>query len=492
VTERLNQENLSSLVGVAELPRYNRDKLKAGIVHLGVGAFHRAHQAWYTEQVLNREAGDGDAIWGIVGASLRSSGVRDQLAPQQGLYTIVEREGAKAKHQVVGAVKQVLVGPEDPQALVNQIADPAIKIVTLTITEKGYLYDSHSKGLLIDNPDIQADIQSFPDQPVTAIGYLAAAIRQRRISSAQGITLLSCDNLPHNGWILKKVLKDFLSRVDAGSLDWIERNATFPCSMVDRIVPASTETDLAELGDSLGVADQAAVFTEPFSQWVIEDKFACGAPDWESVGVLYTDDGAPFESMKLSLLNGCHSLIAYLGFQTGYNFVHEVMSDKCLGSLVRVYMDTQAEPTLELPDGFDIDNYKSQLCKRFANSALNHRTIQIAQDGSQKIPQRWFSSINLLEERGMSTDILALCVAGWIRFLRGERENGERYSIDDPLGEKLHACYAEALSESKVEAIARIFPPLETISTSFKERVIHYHAQIVEKGVRSVVSSVLN
>ncbi len=305
------------------VPGYDRAATGVGIVHLGIGAFHRAHQAWYTEQVL---AGNGGA-WAIVGASLRSGEIRDRLAPQDGLYTLVERDGDRTSCRVIGAVKSVLTGPEDPAALVAQLSHADIRVVTLTITEKGYFYDAGADRLRRDHPDICRDIEHFPTAPVTAVGYLAASLARRCEMSLGGVTLLSCDNLPHNGRVLKTVVTQFVAEADPSLLPWIEEHVTFPCSMVDRIVPATTAEDLDSLEKVLGCRDEAAVFTEPFSQWVIENNFARGAPPWQEAGVLLTDDVAPFETMKLRLLNGSHSLIAYLGYLAGYDFVHQVMAD---------------------------------------------------------------------------------------------------------------------------------------------------------------------
>lgn len=484
---RLSNESLGGLSDHIVKPQYRRDAIKSGIVHLGVGAFHRAHQAWYTEQVLNREPGD----WGIVGVSLRRPEARDQLQPQDGLYTVVERDGEQLRCQVVGAIKQVLVAPEDPQALIKQLAQAEIKLITLTITEKGYCYDAASGGLKLDHPDVQRDIEQFPENPTTAIGFLVASLAQRAASGRPGVTLLSCDNLSHNGRILQKVVLDFAARVDPSLPAWIKVNVSFPCSMVDRIVPATTVADLSTLQQILGVRDEAAVFTEPFSQWVVEDNFIRGAPDWQRVGVLFTDDVTPFETMKLRLLNGSHSLIAYLGFLAGYDYVHEVMADKDLERLVRLYMDAQAQPTLKIPQGFNIEEYKAQLCQRFANSALNHRTYQIAQDGSQKIPQRWLASVRTLANKGQSTMILALAVAGWIHYLEGRRDNGEAFDVDDPLAKSLRLAVQDKKPCQAVMEISSIFGDMLFTQEHFVAAVSQCYQQIKSQGVKATVQQVL-
>ena len=488
MSARLSEQRLARLPEEVARPQYDRRDIDSGIVHLGVGAFHRAHQAWYTEQVLNREGGD----WGIIGVSLRSAAVRDQLQPQDGLYTVVEREGEQRRCQVIGAINKVLVAPEDPQVLIEQLSHPDIKLVTLTITEKGYCYDAASGGLNAEHPDIQRDIAQFPSAPTTAIGYLVAALARRARLGGPGVTLLSCDNLSHNGHVLRKVVLDFVAKVDPGLNSWIADNVTFPCSMVDRIVPATTEEDLDALRQTLGVRDEAAVFTEPFSQWVVEDNFVRGAPDWRTAGVLFTTDVTPFETMKLRLLNGSHSLIAYLGFLAGYEYVHEVMADETFGRLVRLYMDHQAQPTLDIPAGFDIDEYKEQLCRRFANSALNHRTYQIAQDGSQKIPQRWLASVRVLQAKGMPTAILALAVAGWIRYLQGCRDDGERFEVDDPMNETLRAAAAQDDPCAGVMAITPVFGDMASTCEPFVLAVTDCYRRMTSAGIHNAMVSVLD
>ena len=488
MSNRLTEQLVAQLPADVVRPRYDRSQLKPGIVHLGVGAFHRAHQAWYTEQVLNREGGD----WGIIGVSLRSAGVRDQLQPQQGLYTVVERDGDQRRCQVIGAISRVLVAPENPQQLIEQLSHPDIRVITLTVTEKGYCYDHATQALNSDDPDVQRDIASFPQSPTTAIAYLVASLALRAERGDPGVTLLSCDNLPHNGHILRKVVLDLASKVDPALPGWIETNVTFPCSMVDRIVPATSNADLEKLQQGSGVRDEAAVFTEPFSQWVVEDDFIRGAPDWQAVGAQFTNDVTPFETMKLRLLNGSHSLIAYLGYLMGYEYVHEVMADQQLSDLVRLYMDRQVQSTLTIPAGFDIDDYKTQLCQRFANSALNHRTYQIAQDGSQKIPQRWLASVRELEQQGERTDILSLAVAGWIRFLQGRRESGELFVVDDPLAERLQLAAAEEEPCRAVMGVVAVFGEMLTENPVFVQAVNDSYQQFSQAGISAAVGSVIN
>lgn len=431
---RLNKNLITELPADVALPRYNRDQLTAGIVHLGIGAFHRAHQAFYTEAVLNQFGGN----WGIVGSSLRSASVRDQLVPQDCLYTLVERSGEGEKLQLIGAVLDTLVGPENPAALVAQMADTNIKIVSLTITEKGYCHDPATGNLNLNHPDIIHDLQNL-DKPVSAIGFLVAALQQRFNNNQKAFTLLSCDNLPNNGEVLEKVVSQFAEKVSPEFAQWIKANATFPCTMIDRIVPATTDDDRRDIEARLGLRDEGMVVCEPFSQWVVEDKFADGRPEWDKVGVLLVEDVRVFEKIKLRLLNGAHSTMAYTGYLSGFDYISEVMEQPAFVNLVTTYMAREAGETVSAPAGFDIEAYKQQLRERFSNKALKHRTWQIAMDGSQKLPQRLLETLREQLAGNGHIDILCLGVAAWIRYVSGVDEKGNAIEVSDPLASELRA-----------------------------------------------------
>ena len=276
---RLGDSTLETFAGGASLPGYDRDSIGIGIVHLGIGAFHRAHQACYTEAVLNRLGGN----WGICGVSLRSTGVRDSLAPQNYLYTLATKQDEQASLQVIGAIKKVLVAPEQPSAVVEQLADPGVTVVTLTITEKGYCLNPATGELALDEPGIAFDLEN-PQQPKTAIGFLVAGLQHRRNAGGRGMTLISCDNLASNGKQLRRAVLAFAQQLDPSLADWIDKQCTFPCTMVDRIVPAATDADRKRVVTDLGFSDAAAIATEPFSQWVIENDFADAVPEWSAVG----------------------------------------------------------------------------------------------------------------------------------------------------------------------------------------------------------------
>lgn len=431
---RLNKHAIAELPKDVVLPSYDRTQLNAGIVHLGIGAFHRAHQAFYTEAVLNKFSGD----WGIIGSSLRSASVRDQLVPQDCLYTLVERSGEGEKLQLIGAVLDTLVGPENPAALVAQMAAGNIKIVSLTITEKGYCHDPATGNLNLNHPDIIHDLAHL-DKPVSAIGFLVSALKQRFDNNQKAFTLLSCDNLPNNGEVLEKVVCQFAEKIAPAFAQWIKTNATFPCTMIDRIVPATTDEDRREIEARLGLRDEGMVVCEPFSQWVVEDKFADGRPEWEQVGVLLVEDVRVFEKIKLRLLNGAHSTMAYTGYLSGFDYISEVMEQPAFVNLVKTYMAREAGETVTAPAGFDIEAYKQQLRERFSNKALKHRTWQIAMDGSQKLPQRLLETLREQLQGNGHIDILCLGVAAWIRYVSGVDEKGNAIEVSDPLAKELRA-----------------------------------------------------
>lgn len=484
---RLNADTAKQLAESVIQPTYNRETTGVGIVHLGVGAFHRAHQAWYTEKVLNQSGGD----WGITGASLRSPTVYQQLQPQDCLYTVVERDSDSQKTQLIGAIKNIIVAPEQPGRLLSLLSAESTKVVTLTITEKGYCYDFSKGDLDWDNADIIHDLFKFPFQPKTAIAYLVAALRKRHAKQLP-LTVISCDNLPANGKVLKRVVTAFAARIDESLASWIENSVAYPCSMVDRIVPATTEEDIQGVNKLLGVEDKAVVVTEPFNQWIIERDFKTEVPAWDKVGALYVDDVTPFEEMKLRLLNGSHSIIAYLGYLAGFDYVHQIIAHPTFERFIRRYMDEIAGPTLSIPAGFDLAAYKEQLIQRFANKSLNHKTSQIAQDGSQKISQRWLSCLRENLEQGRDNALLALAIAGWIRFLQGRRDNNETFEIIDPLSGKLVEITRQH-SESQdlvknILSIEQVFGNLITMAPDFTNQISDFHKQIETHGVIEVLN----
>ncbi|TLM78217.1 mannitol dehydrogenase family protein [Microbulbifer harenosus] len=432
--ERLNNSLLENLPAEVIKPAYDRSEVTTGIVHLGIGAFHRAHQAWYTE---NRIAA-GETSWGIVGASLRSAGVRDQLVPQNGLYSVVEKSNAGTKVQIVGAVSDVLVGPESPQQLLELLAQESVRIVSLTITEKGYCHDPASGNLNPQHPDVVHDLAN-PQAPKSALGYIVGALALRKERGLPGFTVLSCDNLPSNGKLLGRVLVQYAEKVSAELAAWISDNTTTPATMVDRIVPATTDNDRAELEAILGCRDEAAVMAEPFAQWVVEDNFLRGRPEWDKAGATFVDEVEVYELIKLRLLNGSHSMLAYSGYLSGFETVADVMAEPAFNKLALHFMKSEATTSIDVPADFDIAAYQAQLIERFENRALRHRTWQIAMDGSQKIPQRWLGTLRHQLENGGPIEVLSFALANWIRYVAAVDEKGNAIEVSDPLAADLKA-----------------------------------------------------
>lgn len=478
---RLSSETLAALPSDVVRPAYDRSAVKCGVVHIGIGAFHRAHQAVVFDDVLNA----GDLRWGIVAASLRSAGVRDQMQPQDGLYTMLVQDGSAEEVRIVGAVQRVIVAPEEPQALLTALAAPDTHIVTLTITEKGYKLDPATGALIEGDPQMAADLASL-DAPQTAPGYLVAALAMRRAAGLPPFTAISCDNLPHNGARLRGAVLALARRHDACLADWIAEQGAFPETMVDRIVPATTPEDIAALSARIGVDDQAMVKTEPFLQWVIEDRFCGLRPDF-GAGVQLTTAVAPWEEAKLRLLNGAHSGIAYLGSLAGIEFVHEVVDVPEIRTFVEALWD-ETETTLSPPAEFDITAYRHQLMMRFDNPTLRHRARQIASDGSQKLPQRLLAPIAARLQAGQGIDALALAVAAWIHWQAGIDDLGRGHVVDDPLASKISAQLSAAASPdervTKILQLSEIFELNLQKSDKFHNELVSWIDILEQAGSR--------
>ncbi|MEP3295883.1 MAG: mannitol dehydrogenase family protein [Pseudoruegeria sp.] len=407
-------------------PNYDRNAVQTGIVHLGIGAFHRAHQAVFVDDLLAE-----DPTWGIVGASLRTTATAQALNPQNGLYTLVVRTGTTEEVRIIGSVTEVMVSGENPSDLIAKMVEPNVRIVSLTITEKGYCHRRSTGGADLDHPDIQYDI-SNPYQPRSAAGMIVAALRVRKANGIGPFSVMSCDNLPNNGAIARQVVLDLAQFIDPVLAHWIETQVTFPATMVDRIVPATTSDDRAHLTHTTGILDAAPVVSEPFCQWVVEDNFCAGRPAFETVGVIMTQDVHPFESMKLRLLNGAHSCIAYAGLRRGHSTVAQAVRDKVILKQVRdLWSETTA--TLVPPQGVDLDVYTDALILRFQNEALHHELLQIASDGSQKLPQRVLDPIRDRISTQQPFIALARIVSDWLSIVTHKTAAGFTFPLSDPL-----------------------------------------------------------
>lgn len=381
-----------------------------GIVHLGIGAFHRAHQAVYTQQA------DPDGSWGICGVTQRSATVVQQLRPQQGLYAVLERDAGHVRADVISQVCDVVDGSTETERLRTRLADPRVRVVTLTITEKGYRIGTGG-----------------------AVDRLVAGLRVRMRADAGPVTVLSCDNLSGNG----EVLADLVRRAaDPDLTDWLAQNVRFPSSMVDRIVPATTADDRADAARILGVQDAGLVVAEPFRQWVIEDDFAADRPAWEKAGAEMVTDVAPYERRKLRVLNGSHSLLAYLGAIAGYPTIAEAVQDEELSGAVRALIRDDVAPTLA-DDGLDVLGYGRTVLERFANPALRHRTVQIAMDGTQKLAPRLLGTIRDARAAGRLPQAAALGVAAWMVYVERSVRQGD-LPLDDPQADRLRATVTDS------------------------------------------------
>lgn len=451
----LHPSNLIELAAEVTRLHYPREQLKAGIVHLGLGAFVRAHMLAMTEAAIYAKQ---DLRWGIVGVSLRHADTRDALQKQDGLYTLALRETAAQGDiqqglQVIGCLQQILVAPENPGAVLDAIAAPCAHIVSLTITEKGYCHHPAQGTLQWDHPDIVHDLQ-HPETPRSAVGFIVRGLRRRYRTHKRPLTLLSLDNLPSNGHVLSTLVLSFANKLDPALSQWIEATCTFPNSMVDRIVPKATEADRSEIALALGLHDAWPVVAEAFVQWVIEDRFAAERPAWEEGGARFVASAAAWETLKLRMVNGTHSAIAYLGALAGWQTVDQAMRQPALVNFLEALMREEIEATLPKLQGLDLTEYRNSLLARFTNTALAHRTQQIAMDGSQKIPQRWLNTIKELQAQKKPYAKLALGLAAWIQYLGGVDVFGVPYRIQDPLNDLL----PETLTTVAHQAVANLSP----------------------------------
>jgi fructuronate reductase len=492
VTRRLGLAALDELPSPVA-PRVDPRSVSVGIVHLGIGAFHRAHQAVFTEAAM---AATGDLTWGVCGVSQRSRTVVDQLAPQDGLYAVLERSGAGTSAQVVGAVREVMGAAEDVATVLTRIAAPSTHVITLTVTEKGYRLRPATGHLDLSDNEVVADLVGRP--PHTVVGQLVRGLERRMHADAGPVTVVCCDNLPANGAVVRRLVGDFCDRLpdSPGLADWIAQSVRFPSTMADRIVPIAVEADRAEVTRVLGLRDEGTVVAEPFKQWVIEDDFAGDRPAWERAGATLTDDVAPYETMKLRLLNGSHSTLAYLGALAGCEYIADAVRTAGLGELVDRLMADEVRPTLAVPAGFDIAEYTAILLERFANPALRHRTVQVAMDGSQKLPQRLLATARDLLADGASPRLTGLAVAGWMRYVTaGRSETGSPLPVDDPLAPRIAAVTAGADSPAAVcdalLGLTEIFGDDLSVDPVFRGLVLDGLEHLTRGGVTKAIHAVL-
>jgi len=472
-------------------PNYDRRALKTRIVHFGFGAFHRAHQALLTDRVLNKLGGD----WGICEISLFSGDkLMSALRAQDHLYTVLEkgREGNQAI--IVGAVNECLNAKLDGlDTIIEKFCEPQVSIVSLTVTEKGYCIDPATGKLDSSNERIIHDLQN-PEEPHSAPGILVEALNRRRERGLRPFTVLSCDNIPDNGHVVRNAVIGMAETRSQELADWIREHVTFPSTMVDRIVPAATPESLQEITDTLGVEDPCAISGEPFIQWVIEDNFVTGRPAWEEVGVEMVDDVMPWEQMKLRMLNGSHSFLAYLGYLAGYQHINDCMADENFRKAAHRLMMQEQAPTLRVT-GVNLQQYAHNLLERFDNPALKHRTWQIAMDGSQKLPQRMLESVRWHLQQGDEWPCLALGVAAWMRYVSGIDDAGNEIDIRDPLAEKIKTLVANSSINERVRALLTLHEIFGTdlpADEQFVARITAAWNELCSKGARATVANLID
>jgi fructuronate reductase/mannitol 2-dehydrogenase len=452
--------SLPALVGRLAVPTYDRRSLRRAIVHLGVGGFHRAHQAVYLDELAERRI---TTDWGERGVGLLPGDRRmaEALLPQDCLYTVVERAADLDTARVVGSLLDYALAPADPARVLDLLSDSDTRIVSLTITEGGYLVDDTKGVFQADHPDVQHDLSNAGQPPRTVFGYLCAALARRRDAGMPPFTVLSCDNLPGNGTVARTAVVSFAGLRDAALARWMEANVAFPNGMVDRITPQTTDADRRMVEDTFRVRDAWPVVTEPFRQWVIEDAFCNGRPPLEEVGVQIVSDVHPYETMKLRLLNASHQALAYLGFLAGYRTVHETVADQDFRAFIARLMDDEVTPLLPPVPGIDLAQYKRTLLGRFANPKIGDTLARLATDGSDRMPKFVLPSLTEALSQGRSHRRLTLVVAGFVRYLRGLDERGQPIEIHDRRADELTRLARQGGADPRpVLSVQRVFGDL--------------------------------
>ncbi|MCG9658603.1 fructuronate reductase [Vibrio mediterranei] len=486
----MNNISNTSLNHTAETPNYDRSTLKSRIVHLGFGAFHRAHQGLFTDEVARKSQSD----WGICEVNLfGGEELITSLRAQDHLYSVAEKGALSTDVKVIGSVTESLHPSLDGiDAVIEKMAEPQIAIVSMTITEKGYCADPATGRLDKNSPLVIADLEN-PSSPKSALGYIVQALKVRRERGLSPFTVMSCDNVQENGHVAKAAILEFAKLLDAELGAWIEANVTFPCTMVDRIVPAATEETLHEITELLGVEDPCGIACEPFRQWVIEDNFVAGRPDWNIAGAEFVADVVPYEEMKLRMLNGSHSFLAYLGYLGGYAHISDTMTDAGYRKAAFDMMMLAQAPSLKMPEGTDLEAYAKLLIDRFTNPSLKHKTWQIAMDGSQKIPQRMGGSLKFHLDQGSEFKWLAAGIAGWMRYVSGIDEQGNEIDVRDPMATILRSvCDQHGLNVTVVPAllgIEAIFPREIGQNPIVIDAVSSAYQSLIDHGAKATVAA---
>ena len=442
----------------AAVPAYDITGVRPSVVHIGPGVFHRAHQAVYCDDVL----ATGSLSGGVCAVSLRSADLHRALARQGHLYTLLERGDGGDRARLIGAIRETVVAAGDPEAALRRLTDPAVQVVTITVTEAGYCSAGPSGPLDTSRPEIAHDL-AHPAAPRSLPGLLVEALVRRRAAGTDPLTVVSCDNLRANGPATRRVVSEFAEHRGGDLAGWIHGTVAFPSSMVDRMVPATTEDVRVLAARRTGRADAWPVVTEPFSQWVLEDRFPCGRPPWERAGVELVGDVAPFEQVKLRILNGAHSALAYLGLLAGHATIADAVEDEVLRSAVEAMLRHEVVPTLAPPPGLDLPAYAARVLRRFANRPLVYATAKVAGDGSQKLPVRILGTVADRLAAGAGVERLALVVAAWAACVLGPR-SGELAvrdaELDRLLGSPSIPVHDAAAAVDRLLGLDAVFGPL--------------------------------
>ena len=478
--DRLSTATLSKLLPGVEAPSYARASITAGIVHFGTGNFHRAHQAVYCDALLN----EGETAWGIIGVSLRSPSIRDKLARQDFLYTQATL-GETTAYRIIGAIQDLLVAPENPQAVIDTVADDKTQLVTTTITEKGYCLSSGEIDR--DHPGIISDLESLKP-PQTTYGYLTAALIKRCADQGAPLTILCCDNVHAGGEHLQGGVQMLLQCHSPETLAWVAENVAFSSSMVDRVTPATNDALKQQVADRLGLYDAAPVAAEPFTQWVIEDRFAGERPPFDQAGALFVEDIEPFERIKLRFLNAGHSMLAALGYLAGDRFIHQALQCPALARFTEQALKSNVLPVTAVPEGVSGEAYIDQVLERFRNGNLPYAVLQVGTDSSEKIQQRWLPTVDDALGQGRDVSCLAFALAAWVGFIQKALLNND---LSDPLSDAFAGCESAGEASPVREFLALAGANKFGFSRNevFMAKVERFHQTISEVGVEQALSA---
>ncbi|WP_216363417.1 mannitol dehydrogenase family protein [Subtercola boreus] len=487
----LSTETLHQLAPETVIPTYDRSAVRVGIAHFGVGNFHRSHEAVYVDRCLHLPGNEG---WGIVGIGISDTAASREKAAafhrQDGLYTLTEFAPDGSSHsRVIGSIVSYLHAPTNPEAVLDQLTEPNVRIVSLTITEGGYNLDESTKEFVLTNPDVQADLAGNP--PRTVFGFIATALARRRANGIEPFAVISCDNLRHNGDTARKAILGYAAAIDLDLAAWIAEHVSFPNAMVDRIAPYVSATDRDRLNSATGVEDLIPVMSESYLQWVLQDHFPAGRPDLGDVGVQLREDVTLFETVKGRLLNASHVLLSYPALLMGYRLVHDAMADQGLRGLLDIFMEHDVLPLLIEPEGVSLPDYKNLILDRFANPAVGDQLIRIATDGSAKIPVFHSQTITELINGGKVLEREAFLFACYDRYLAGTDDNGEPLGTTEPSlsrNDRDGLDAADGLGLLRVAAFSTLDLPN---SPSFVSSYIHLRASIARDGTTKTLSTML-